>query len=371
MCPSCRRLLRIPLAGEATAPLMLEQERPAAAETPPTNQTPPDDGHDHDHHHGDGELRKRRVRKRRTAASGQDAGPSWEHGNRGAHRSGRSEQSRMRWMLAGGAALFLLIVGGIVLALRNGGDDDTLSSAVTPLPPPTTKTDPPPNPDEAGIPRLMKRSEAELLAEAEPLARKFLEARSIEEMLKVVRNPAEAGPRLQRMYPDGRITPPGLAEFNPGSAVAYADNTASVTVRTADYAVRQLDFVATPAGLRIDWESWAGWSDLPWSEFIAKRPTEPQVCRVVMRKVDYYNNPFEDDARWRSYRLESQDGDELIYGYVERGSVLDERLQLDADAKQARVILKLRFPEGGAGTNQVRIEELVNNGWVMPERESP
>ena len=273
----------------------------------------------------------------------------------------------MRWMLAGGAALFLLIVGGIVLALRNGGDDETLTSGVMPLPPPVKQADPAADPDGAEVPRLMKRSEAELLAEAEPLARKFLEARTVEEMLKVVRNPGETGARLRRRYPDGRITPPGLAEFNAGNAVAYADHTASVDVRTADFAVRQLDFVGTPAGLRIDWESWAGWCELPWNDFLAKRPTDPQVFRVIMRKVDYYNFEFADDGKWRSYRLESQDGDHGLYGYVERGSVLDERLLLDADAKQARVILKLRFPEGSAGTEQVRIEELVNDGWVMPD----
>lgn len=351
------------MAGEATAPLVMP--RSAAVETPAAAPQEAEAAP------AAGDLHRRRVRKRRSSGSGDGEGPSWEHGTRGAYRSGRSERRRMAWMLAGGVGLFLVIVGGIVFALRNGGGDETVSSG-GPLPAPPVVDAGPAKTDKPEVPKLMNRPEAVLLAEAETLARKFLTAKEPADLLRVVRDPATAEARLRREYPTGRIDPPGMAEFNSGRSVNYGDHSMAVDVRTADFSLRQMDFVETSAGLRVDWESWVGWCDLPWSEFLQQRPVAPTVFRVLLRKVDYYNFGFTDDVKWRSYRLESQDGEAVVYAYVERGGVLDQRIQLDPDAKLTRLTLKLRFPEGApAQSNQVLIDDLVTEGWVEPNRAQP
>ena len=85
---------------------------------------------------------------------------------------------------------------------------------------------------------------------------------------------------------------------------------------------------------------------MPWSEFLTKRPTEAVEFRVRLSPIDYYNFGFADDAKWQSYRLDSPDGEHSIYGYTERGSVLDARLRPPPDTKSMPVLLSLRFPEG-------------------------
>ncbi|MEI6653396.1 MAG: hypothetical protein WCP45_01395 [Verrucomicrobiota bacterium] len=211
----------------------------------------------------------------------------------------------------------------------------------------------------------MKRSEAALLAEATPLARKFLQATTLDELLPLVRNPQRAQPRMLREYPDGHIDPPGLTEFNATRNVAYHDSIASVSVRTLKFENRQLAFVETPDGLKIDWESWAAWSDLTWPALLATLPRDAQMFRVIVKRVDYYNFGFADDKKWQSYRLESQRGDHLIFGYVERGSAMMGNMQLGSEMEQAAMILKIRFPAtAAAGSNQVLIDEVVADGWV-------
>jgi hypothetical protein len=84
--------------------------------------------------------------------------------------------------------------------------------------------------------------------------------------------------------------------------------------------------------------------------------------------VDYYNFAFADDKKWRSFRLESLKGDQSMYGYVEKDSEVDRKIRISPESKQAALILKVRFPEGAKeDSNQVLIDEVVNEGWVEKE----
>jgi hypothetical protein len=265
-------------------------------------------------------------------------------------------------MLGGGVALFALIVGGVVFTLHGGGKATEESVQA----PQVMKT--PPTVAESGdepLPAIMRRGQVSLLAETEPLARKFLEATSIDELLPLVRDPQRAKPRMQREYPQGRIEPPGLAKFNGNGNVGFGEAVALVEVRTRNFESRQLAFAETREGLKIDWESWTGWSDLTWPALLASRPTQAQVFRVIVKRVDYYNFGFADDKKWQSYRLESRGGEYMIYGYVERGSTLEGKIQLTPEVDRVPMILKIRFPADAAtSSNQVLIDEVVADGWV-------
>lgn len=379
VCPGCRRLLRLPLAGEPTQ---------LVAETPPLAVS-------RSHEHGraaseeeengtESGLHRRKVRRRRSAKRGNDGegeGPAWEHGSRGAHRRGWLERLGPGWLLGGGTLLLLLVVGVMALALR-GGKQDIVASGDGPDAPPeplvaaakplVAAAKPEIPPDVVEVPLLMQRPEHELMAEAEPLARKFLDATTIDELLEVVVNPERARQRMQREYPDGQVEAPGMAEFNASSSAAYDGSAVTVAVRTADYASKQLTFVESDGALKIDWESWVGWCDMAWPDFLAKRPSEPQMVRVLVRKVVYYNFDFTDDVKWQSYQLETAGGKRMVYGYVERGSVLDERIRFDADVKVAPMILTVRFDKGAReGCQEVLIVDKLADGWVEPEHPVP
>ena len=368
VCQSCRRLLRIPAPGEPTPPLLAGSQEVSAPASPVTDGSEaPAVTESSVAGTGQG-RRKHKVRKRRTssAKSDESEGPAWEHAKSHANRSSRHERQTMRWLLGGGVALFVVIVGGSIIALQGGGK----TAAPKPLQVPAAIPSPPPRADVApeAAPSSMQRSEAALLAKATPLARQFLQATTPDELRSVVRNPQRAQARMLREYPDGHIDPPGLAEFNTTRNVAYHDSIAAVGVRTLKFENRQLAFVDTPEGLKIDWESWVAWSDLTWPSLLATLPRDAQVFRVIVKRVDYYNFGFADDKKWQSYRLESQHGEHMIFGYVERGSAMMGEMQLASEMEQAAMILKIRFPAtAAAGSNQVLIDAVVADGWVAKD----
>ncbi len=348
VCPSCRRMLRIPAADDVPPPLVA-----AAQEREPEAEEATAEG---------GHVR----RKRHHGSSRRSTSPEWEH--EGKHRTRRGEQRAMRWMLAGGIALFLSLVAAVIFALREREPLPVVAVPVADAPAEAGAEGAAEVPD---LPEIMRRSEVDVLAEAEVLAREFLNASSTEEILPLVRDPQTVAQRIGRIHPDGRIEPRGLSQFNPSGAVGYRGAFASVDALDKDFAPLQIAFVQTPEGLKIDWESFVGWSDMPWEEFVENRPTEPHVFRVTLKQVDYYNFDFSDDTQWQSYSLASPDGEHVLYGYAERGSILDQRVKPD-DAKQSiAVTLALRFPENPEGRGQVIIDDYIVEGWVTDDAPDP
>jgi hypothetical protein len=302
--------------------------------------------------------------RRRKKKSRSPEGHSWDSSPGRHRRSGSEDKKQMIWMLVGGFTLFALIVGGVWMAMSGG---DTAGTAGSGMPP--AKTDSGDARPAVPVPAIEK-GDAAIAAEIEPMTRKFLEATRIEEILPLVRDRATAEPRMRRAYPDGKISPPGMAEFNTNAEITREGSIISVNVRTKEYEVKSISYVQEPDGFKIDWESWFGWSDLTWEDFMATKPTEAKTFRVKLSAIEYYNTGFSDDLKWQSYRLTSPDGKNAIYGYAERGSIIDARLKLPPDTKSSTLILNLGFPEDATTSNQVIIRELVTEGWVL-QNESP
>ncbi len=332
--------MRIPTADDLTPPLMATV-RKISAEQPA----------------GDGKQRKVNKR-RRTKKAGSSESHSWEH-SRTKH-AGPDEKRRMRLMLVGGSVLFSMIVAGVVLSMNRGGKA-VVPAVVAPGNNGTQPVAPPP---------VLERSETSVLAEAEPLARKFLEATTVDELLPLVRNPAAAEPRMRAFYREGTVVSPGLSQFNSGGGLTIRGKLFSLAVVTRDHEEKSLAFVESPQGLKIDWESWAGWSDISWKDFLKSKPVDGHVFRVTLSAVDYYNFGFTDESKWRSYRILSADREHSIYGYVEKGSLLEKQIHIDGDAKSAALMLSLKFPDGATSSRQVEIERMVAEGWVE-EGDSP
>lgn len=251
-------------------------------------------------------------------------------------------------MLVGGCLLFAVIVAGVVVSMVGGKAPVVVLKPVTP--PPVVKD--------------ANRSEADLVGEAESLARRFLNATTVDEILTTVRNPQVTETRMREFYPGGKIKASGMSKFNSGSGLVTRGKLYSFPVVTRDQEERSLAFIETPEGLRIDWESWVGWSDIPWKEFLSTKPTASHVFRVTLDSVDYYNFEYSDDTKWQCYRLESPDKEHAVYGYVERGSALDVKLRPNAGESTVPMTLALKYPPDPKSDSQVEIERLVSEGWV-------
>ena len=183
-------------------------------------------------------------------------------------------------------------------------------------------------------------------------------------LLPFVRNRDKVEAKIRAYYPGGKIEAPGMSAFNTSNNVAFRDKLASVSVRTSDYASKQLAFIRTGEGLKIDWESFVGWSEMPWEDFLAKKPTKPAVFRAQLRQVDYYNFEFSDERKWISYQLRSPDGQQVVYGYVKRDSSIDKQLRPAVKDAGNLVTVSLKFPVGETSKNQVLIEQILADGWV-------
>jgi hypothetical protein len=347
VCPSCRRMLKIPLAGDDVPPLLMPQ-RPSPMKAPPSNPGAHSGG-----------------ARRHTKKSHHSERHMWEGSSGHASRLGLGEKRQMYWLLIVGTFLLMVIVAGVLLTMF-GGKAHAPPLVASSLGKPAV----PSNQPETPLPTNTRRTDAAFLAEAEPLTRKFLEACRIEDLLPLVRNPSVAEARMRRHYSAGEIAAPGMVAFNTASEILRTGTTSILKSRTRSHDEIALAYVETPQGIKIDWESWVGWSDMSWQQFLTTKPTAGQVFRLVLCPTDYYNFAFANDNKWQAYRLTSPDGGNLLYGYAERGSVMNSKLRPSLDNQQTPLMLALKFPENATSNNQVLIEKIVAEGWVL-ESEAP
>jgi len=336
ICPSCRRLLRIPSEADVTPPLVAAVQQPAVQEQ------------------SSGERRKKSS-SRKGRRSDRDP-HAWE--GQGDHR--RASGAGFRVLLIVGVLVFVGAIVGVFFFTNLGvhQSDDAGKQVERVMPPPVV-----PVVRQADLP-LEERNPASLLLEIEPLAKQFMAATSVEALLPLVRNPSVAEARMRGFYRDGKVIAPGLSKIRDDVGLTIDGNAMGVAVVTRDHEEKELSIVKEPSGLKIDWESWVGWSEMPWDEFLASKPTVSRVFRVTLYPVDYYNRGFSDESKWQSYRAESQGNDQSVFAYAEKDTVVSQLLHFSPDMKSRSVMVALKFPENAAGGNQVEIERFVTDGWI-------
>jgi len=206
--------------------------------------------------------------------------------------------------------------------------------------------------------------------ETEAVAKRFLEAKTVAGMAKETPKPEQTEARAKSLFPDGKIDAPGFVAFNQEQGLITEGRFLTAQVQTRWKGTVPLTFVRTEAGWKIDWESWSGWSEVSWADAVAQRPTKLVRLRAVVTPIEYYNFYFNEESRWRSFKLESPDGEQLLYGYVERDSPLEEQLSRDLETSP-RLLIEVRFPGDPSARNQVFISRIVNTGWTDFDESTP
>jgi hypothetical protein len=359
VCPSCRRLLRLPGTGDTVPPLLVEQLL-RSVDSP---EQPGADGMDR----APRNVRRKRKRKRRE--SGMTA---WEE-KAGHSRRGRDRNTTM--ILAAGLVALIAIVGTVYMMTLHGEDSQAVDHSKATEDPgfpeaPTIASLPDGSADsgpelDQGTP---DRDNARFHTDAHPIARAFLEAKTVEERLKVVDRPEIVAERIRRHHPDGTIESEGLGDYSHFSQIRMIGSYAIVPLRTRDFRMRMMTFRVDPDGLKVDWESWVGWSDMAWDDFIEQRPQGAHAFRVNLAAVEYYNFEFADDRKWQSFRVISPDEQHALYGYVERDSPAHVALRSTLDEGFTRAFIELRFAENAANSEQVEITRVVAENWLDPDR---
>jgi hypothetical protein len=137
-----------------------------------------------------------------------------------------------------------------------------------------------------------------------------------------------------------------------------------------DHTTRAIALEKTPSDYKIDWESYVAWSEIPWSEFVAKEPTEPNDFRVVIQHDTYYNFFYADEARYFCYKLIDPENSAHCFAYTgldsDAGQKINRMIRRQRHAREERVkaILKLHFEQAARGHLQAWIDDVVQDGWV-------
>jgi hypothetical protein len=262
----------------------------------------------------------------------------------------RSDRTFIATLAVAGVALVGLVAWWMM-------PDEKAPAVVVDAPPPPVSTSSTSDPVDAPKP---------LLLEIEATVKAFLSAPTREEALKWVLDPATTAARWSAWSGDESHVAPGFQGMvgEPVTTGIGEGAVSHVQVRTGDFKLRGIALVKREGKLKVDWDSWAGWSELSWADFKKQKPVEPKLFRVVLSSVEYFNFDFRDDREWSSYRLDSPDGMSSLYGYVKRTGELDQQLRPVDPGAKSRWLLKLKFPPGATQEDQVLIDSIVAEGWV-------
>ncbi len=316
---------------------------------------------------GDGSRRRRRRRKAAVEIE-------WESAAAAALRKKRARELRRSGL--GKMAAVVTVLGGLGLfglsvfhasprtgpealpgALRAGLGDGSIARLFDGGPPSR---------------ELLLRRTSEILEHVRPVLVEFLNATNVEERLELVRDRERVEPLMRAYYERHGDGPIGFRQIAPGGTLAFRDSLAVVEVIMEDWSQRQIAFDLGSDPPPVDWESFVGYSDMLIDELREHQPSEPQLLRALVQWLNpgFYAFDFSDEAALDSYVISDPETGEYLYGYTVRLEPVATRLRELSASSSARpflAVLKVRFPEDARTDNQVWIDEVLAEGWVLAE----
>lgn len=131
---------------------------------------------------------------------------------------------------------------------------------------------------------------------------------------------------------------------------------------------RRLAQIPLGDGGKIDFDSFIRRSSHPWETILSKQ-TEPAIVRVNIKKSNYYNGTFSDEAHWNSYAISSPDIQETLYAYAAKNSSQDLELAqiLEGEDTNPRATLEIGTAPS-AENRQFIITRVVAEDWIASNR---
>jgi len=211
-----------------------------------------------------------------------------------------------------------------------------------------------------------ERRVAGFTEQARELVEVLVEAETLEQALPWIRDGEALRPRLEREWrPLGDGT-----ELEVRMHARDGERWVGASGVGRDYEPVELTFVPVGGELRLDWEASTGAGERSFAGLRELAVGEEAVMRVILTRSSFHTSEFPESA-WRAYQLAGLGADELAWGYVARGSALEEELlELLGDEslligrrRELRLMLRLR-DLGQAERGQFEIVAVVNEGWI-------
>ena len=359
-CPVCKTVLQSKLPNEAPQPVEEKGEESFLKRVRVAETLSPEEVALREERH---ENRKRQFREAEVGEI------EWEANQ-------EETEGGVSWLLMTGVAMLLiacLIGGGLYIREKNqvgsGDDGSQVSSLIDKdgtLSKLLSKTD-----EEEGLEdekELINQHEKIDIEKLESIAKAFLDASSVDELMPYVRDSERVRPLIENFYQEGGVDLGGFRRLTSESLIT-ARGFCSLTFQNKSYEDIALNFeVLGDNSYLVDWESYVGYCEMSFTEMQEKLPVEPVFIRCSLVKQHYYNYAFSDDSKWSNYRLDFRNPEDTLSGYVERGSELD--FELSQAEGQNGLILEVAYPKKGAKREQVIISKILSDMWVLVEHEN-
>lgn len=209
---------------------------------------------------------------------------------------------------------------------------------------------------------------AERNALAKAVAIAFLNAPSLEERSKFVRNAVAIDYDMAHYYKNADPGPIPFREISPKGSESRNFTYTAFLVVFENWEKRMLGLEYTSEGYRVDWPSFVIYSEMDWKKIKTKQPKKPTRMRVMARVSNYYNYGF-DVKDYGCYQLSNPIGYERsLYGYVaidSKAFLMLQRLDNLTNGMEMPLVVEVMYPLFPKADNLVLIERVVSSGWMV------
>lgn len=224
---------------------------------------------------------------------------------------------------------------------------------------------------------IEKQAEEQMDAEAvidriDQSVRAFFDCRTVEEMLRYVRQPQRVAPLMEKYYAGKAPLPLRVESIRSLDPVTIDDRATFWMVSCELEGGKDSQVVVeviSPTEVKVDWETHVAYQPMDWDEFATSRPGGyTGDFRVFVEPDNFYSYEFTDSDAFSSFRLTALRGEESLNGYVYRNSELEAAI-LHAIAQNGGgstpMMLRLHLPKGLMSRRGVVIKELVCPRWLF------
>lgn len=212
-------------------------------------------------------------------------------------------------------------------------------------------------------------------AEATKLVKKFLATREEEELADLIRptsqEPAEIIRKLSELdKSDGKVSSLqflGAVDSRSlqieGVIVTFEGNRNRLALLSPDAAGKW----------RVDFDAFDRHVSPDWKTLLSGAAVTGRV-RIFCSPDSYYNGKYRDDTKWTCYAMASPDGEDLLYGYLDKNSPQSEVMTkvfaanstttLGTPLRSKRLVLEIRH-EPDANPRQFEITRVLSDEWSL------
>lgn len=227
-------------------------------------------------------------------------------------------------------------------------------------------------PSVSNIKEVPLQESSEEVVKAMALLDEYWATPSWRDRVRMVVDPERVSALMKDFYEVQKAADPvpnGLiskARYNiDGTDILYFRYNGSRSTGTLEVAMRR----GHEGRYLLDWESVVGYGEMSFAHLRETRPTKPVLLRVFARQFEYFNFEFSDAAKYYCVKLSSENGEQSIYGYVERntlfGDWLASNLATTGPSGAMGFTVKVAFPPNAESNQCVHLLQVVASRWIV------